>query len=166
MAFFTSKLGIGILVVLAFLILLYMLGKKSVHTEIQINASPSAVWSALSNLDEVRSWNKVLIPIDGELAVGSSVNYEFYQEEGGKPASMPGKVLKLEKEKLINQAGGMTGILTFNHQYIIEPAEGGCTVTIHEEYRGLMVPFWNPAPVEKAYARLLQSLKAHVERQD
>ena len=58
--------------------------------------------------------------------------------------------------------GGMTGILTFNHKYILEKTGTVTKVIVHEEYKGIMVPFWNPSSVEKAYEKLLLELKQRV----
>ncbi len=161
MAILSSKWVIAVIILLLILLFLFIIGKKSVHTEIKIQAPPSAVWSVLTDLPGIREWNQVLIPIEGELIEGNLIKYEFHQDETSTSV-MSAKVIQLIPEKLINQKGGMEGILTFNHKYILESVEEGTKVTIHEDYRGIMVPFWNPAPVEKAYAQLLKSLKERV----
>ena len=163
MALLNSKWGLIILGLVLILVLLFVLGRKSVRAEIQINASPDQVWAVLTDISAVKEWNKVLIPVDGNLETGSTLKYEFYQEEGGKAAVMDARVRQMVKPEMINQAGGLTGILTFDHRYILQPSENGTLVTIHEKYRGIMVPFWNPAPVEKAYERLLFQLKDRAE---
>ena len=144
---------------------LFMLGKKSVQTEITTSAAASKVWQAISSTEKVKEWNSVLIPLEGNLSEGETVKHEFFQEEGGKAAVMNAKVIKVDNEQMINQRGGIPGILTFNHQYIIEGGEAETQIIIHEEYRGLMVPFWNPAPVETAYGRLLGQLKSFLENE-
>ena len=165
MAFLTSKWVIAILIVVVILVVLFMIGRKSVSTEVQIKASQDAVWQALSDASVVKEWNKVLIPVEGELAEGNSIKYEFYQDEGGEAAAIDAKVKQISQAELINQQGGIPFILTFDHKYIIESTESGTTVRINEKYRGIMVPFWNPAPVEAAYSRLLQQLKDHLENE-
>jgi hypothetical protein len=78
---------------------------------------------------------------------------------------MDAVVKAMEPNRLLNQYGGMGFILTFDHKYTLEPVDSGTNVTIEEYYRGIMVPFWNPSPVEAAYHRLLFSLKNRVENQ-
>lgn len=156
---------IAILSVFLILGVLFMLGKKSVHTEITTSASASKVWQALSSPEKVQEWNTVLIPLEGNLKEGETVKYEFYQEEGGKAAGINAKVIKIDHENEINQRGGIAGILTFNHQYILKGGKTETRIIIHEEYRGLMVPFWNPATVETAYRRLLSQLKNFLENE-
>ena len=67
----------------------------------------------------------------------------------------------IEKKKL-NQFGGMRGILTFDHQWLLEPVEGGTKVIQHEEYRGIGVWFWDYSWVEPAYTKANDALKKRV----
>ena len=133
-----------------------------VSAEIVINASTEKVWSVLMDKSVYREWNTVLIPVKGDLKVGSKVEYEFHQDENTKSV-IPSKVLAIEENKILNQGGGIPGVLTYNHKYILEKNEGGTKVIIHEDYKGVGVPFWNPAPVQKAYERLCKDLKNRVE---
>ena len=158
----TRRGGIAALVLVAGLLLLYVIGQKSAHAEIQIPASPQKVWEVLSDFPRTREWNPVLVPIEGTLAEGNSIQYEFYQEAGGPATAMEAQVMRVEESKLIAQKGGMPGLLTFRHQYQLVETAQGTQVIIHETYRGIMVPFWDPRPVEMAYQRLLTSLKQRV----
>lgn len=151
-----------LIILIGVLFVLYLIGKKSVHTEITINAPSEAVWSVLTDVQNIKEWNSVLIPVEGELVEGNQIKYEFYQEPGNKSV-MSAKVKEIINQELINQKGGISGVLTFDHMYVLEPAESGVKVIIHEEYRGIMVPFWNPEPVENAYSRLLNELKIRAE---
>lgn len=163
MAILSSKWAIAGLIILCVFVLLLIIGRKNAHAEIIIEASPKQVWSVLTDFSNVKKWNKVLVPLEGDLQENNTIKYEFYQEEGGKGAIMDAIVKQLVSERLLNQQGGMWLILTFDHKYILTSAEAETRVTIHEEYRGIMVPFWNPAPVEKSYERLLAQLKNRVE---
>lgn len=159
----TSKIVIAVLILGIVLLVLFLLGRKSVSAEVSVAAPADKVWALLTDISAVKEWNSVLIPVDGELKEGGKILYEFYQDEGGKVAKMEAWVKSVEELGMLNQTGGMTGVLTFDHKYLLQPTEGGCVVRIEEEYRGIMVPFWNPDPVEKAYGRLLIALKARVE---
>lgn len=157
----TSKWMIFFYVPVLIMIILFMAGRKSVHTEVFIPASPKMVWSVLMDVPKLKEWNTVLIPIEGELIVGNSVKYEFHQDKNNI-ITIPAKVKQIVEGKLLNQTGGMPGILTFDHKYILESDMSGTKVVIHEDYRGAMVPFWNPDPVEQAYTRLAEALKNRV----
>ena len=163
MALLKSKWILFIGIPLLVIIVLYILGRKSVHAEIVINASPEKVWSVLTDKSVYREWNTVLIPVNGELKLGSKVEYEFHQDESTQSV-IPSKVLAIEENSLLNQGGGIPGVLTYNHKYILEETAEGTKVTIHEDYRGIGVPFWNPAPVQKAYEGLCGDLKSRVEK--
>ena len=162
MEILTSKWAIVFIVIVFSFIVLNLVGCKSVHTEIDISASPENVWNVLTDTQKIKEWNKVLIPIEGELEEGNTIKYEFHQDENNL-SLISAKVEKIEENKLLNQSGGMPLILTFDHKYILEESNGGTKVIIHEDYRGAMVPFWDPAPVEQAYSRLNVALKERVE---
>ena len=157
-----SKWFLFVGIPLLIIAVLYILGKKSVHAEIVINACPEKVWSVLMDKAVYRDWNTVLIPVKGDLKVGTKVDYDFHQDENSNYI-ISSKVLVIEENKLLNQGGGIPGVLTFNHKYILEKVEDKTKVIIHEDYKGIGVPFWNPAPVQKAYERLSEDLKNRVE---
>jgi len=165
MAMLGSKWALLVLIPISVLVILFVLGKKSVQAEVKIEATPDQVWTTLTDVARVKEWNTVLIPKEGSLQIGNTIKYAFYQEEGGKPAEMNAKVRQLTPNALINQAGGMPGILTFDHKYILTQEEEYTLVRIQEEYRGIMVNFWNPEPVERAYERLLGLLKKRIEEE-
>ena len=154
-------LGLGLLILI--LLLLYFTGKKSVESEIQISSTKENVWKVLTDISMIKEWNKVLVPVEGDFAKGAKIKYQFYQDENGEAAFIMATVAEFKEAELINQRGGIPGILTFNHQYILEEKGELTQVRIREEYRGIMVNFWNPEPVEKAYGRLLISLKERIE---
>jgi len=157
-----SKWTLFLLAVVGVLLLLYFLGRKSVHSQILISATPQEVWSVLIDTPKYSEWNPVLIPIEGQLKEGEKVTYEFRQDENTK-SKIPSKVKKMIPNKLLNQGGGMNGIITFDHRYILEEINGQTKVTIHEDYQGIYVNFWNATPVEHAYVKLNKALKNRVE---
>ena len=161
MSIFSSKWMIALGILLLVLIVLYAIGRKSAHAEIMIPVSKEKVWTVLTDVSKVKEWNPVLIPLEGSYETGNKIKYEFRQE-GKEPAIMDATVKEIRKEELLNQAGGMPIIITFDHRYVLEEVEGGTKLTIHEEYRGLMVLFWDPSGVEKAYGELAEALKKRV----
>ena len=150
---------IGVPVVL--LIVLYVTGRKSVHTEIIIPADPEKIWAVLMDVPGYKEWNPVLIPLEGEFTEGARLKYEMVQPDGNK-SELNAKVIKMVDQKLLNQFGGIPGILTFNHKYILDPVDEGSRVTIHEDYRGIGVLFWDAGWVEPAYEKINIELKERV----
>ncbi len=151
-----------ILALIAIFVILNITGRKSVHHEIIINASPENVWAVLMDTDNYSSWNPVMKLVDGEIKEGNRVKYHFTQDEGNE-YEIPSTVKKVVSNKLLNQGGGMPFILTFDHQYILEPLENRTKMVIHEDYTGIGVNFWNPKPVGKAYGRLNEALKKRID---
>ena len=157
-----SKFTIVIIVVIALITVLYFTGKKSVHTEITVSASPENVWRVLTDMDKYSEWNPVMKLLKGEVKEGNQVTYLFSQDVENK-SEIKVKIVKIESDRLLNQTGGVSLILTFNHKYKLVPIGDKTKVIIHEDYKGIGVNFWNPKPVEEAYLRLNESLKKRVE---
>ncbi len=155
----TSKqlLFLGVSVVFVSL----LTGCKTVHTEIVIPAEPNEVWQVLVDSDSYKDWNPVLVPVSGRLLEGESMVYQMTGPDSSK-TQIQAEVVKMEVPKELNQYGGLWGILTFDHYYILEPVEGGTKVTQYEIYRGIGVWFWNASWVEPAYSNVNEALRDQV----
>ncbi|MEM7381951.1 MAG: SRPBCC domain-containing protein [Bacteroidota bacterium] len=151
-----------VIAVLVILVVLYITGRKSVHHEITIEASADKVWQVLMDMEAYDDWNPTMKLVKGKVEVGGKVTYQITQD-ADNVSEIPAKVQQIVANKLLNQSGGMPIILTYDHRYILESSEHQSNVTIHEDYRGIGVHFWNPKPVEEAYARLNRALKKRVE---
>lgn len=156
----------GGVIVLAALVVLFIIGNKSVHHEIIVDAPPAKVWQVISDTESYAEWNPVMLSVDATPTLGAKVTYK-YQQEPGKVYDIPVTVKAMDAEKLLNQAGGMPGILTYNHRYELVAMNNGesTKVIIHEDYRGIGVPFWNPDAVGASYGRLNEAIKARAEAQ-
>ena len=161
MSLWTSKWLISLYIILAILVVLYIVGRKSVHSEVLISAPVDQVWSVLMDTEKYNEWNEVLVLIEGRLEQSAKVKYMFTQDPENS-YEISSTVKAIIENQILNQGGGMPGVLSFDHRYILEPDANGTKVIIHEDYRGIGVPFWNPAPVEKAYNKLIQALKDRV----
>ena len=162
MEFLTSKWMIGIYIFTLASCFLLLIGKKSVHSIISINASPNQVWEVIINTSQYSEWNSVMSLLEGNIKERSLVKYRFTQEKE-KTYDISSKVKKIIPSSLLHQGGGTYGIITFDHKYILEEKKGKTMLTIHEDYFGIFVPFWNPKPVQKAYDRLNKDIKIRVE---
>ncbi|MEM9104310.1 MAG: hypothetical protein AAGC96_01540, partial [Pseudomonadota bacterium] len=65
----------------------------------------------------------------------------------------------------LRQSGGLPGLLTFNHQWLLEPVEGGTKVTQHEVDRGLFMWFWDSSWIEPSYTAVNEALRQRVMQQ-
>ncbi len=153
-------IAIGIILLIVVLILI---GNKSVHHEIIVNATPEEIWSVLMNTDSYNQWNPVMKLLEGEVREGNKVKYQFTQD-AKNVSNISSNVKKIIPNKLLNQEGGISFIITFNHRYILEPTVNGTKLIIHEDYTGIYVNFWNPKAVGVAYGRLSEAIKLRVEK--
>ena len=101
--------------------------------------------------------------LEGQITPGTKVKYRFTQSEDNS-YEIGSKVKTVEQNRLLNQGGGIPLILNFDHKYILESKGSTTTLTIHEDYGGIGVYFWNPAPVQLAYACLAEAIKARSEK--
>ncbi len=151
------------LIVLVFGLTIFLNSCYTVNTELVIPAQPEKVWAVLMDEAGYNEWNPDLVPIDGEIKEGNILTYRMTDAEG-KQSDVEAEVIKLEKEKVLNQFGGLTGILTFDHYYILKAVQEGTHVTQHEEYKGIWVPFWDASWVEPAYNKVNQALRERVKQ--
>ncbi len=159
-----KKLMYIIVGIIALLVVLVLTGRKSVHHEIIINASPEKVWEVLTDTEGYANWNPVMKLLEGEVKEGNKVKYQFIQDSDNI-SEIGATVVQIRPNEVLNQKGGIPLVLTYNHKYLLESAGNSTTVTIHEDYRGIFVNFWNPKPVEEAYKRLNIALKEQVEQE-
>ena len=150
----TSLLGV-VLSALAFA------GCKSVDAQLTIPAPPEQIWSVLMDGESYGEWNPVLVQVEGEFREGERLTYQM-MTESGEPTEVEARVVKLDPGRELNQAGGIWGILTFDHHWILEPVEGGTRVTQHEDYEGIGVLFFDPSWFESAYDRGNHALRERV----
>ncbi len=138
--------GLGVVAVMA----LILLGKKTFHAEATIPAPPSAVWEVLMDTARYPEWNPVFVSVSGPY------------EQDGEILKMTATVAELVPERKLRQKGGVTGFITFDHQWLLEPVDGGTRVIQHEVDRGLYLWFWDSSWIEPAYGRTNEALKARV----
>ena len=161
MSIIGSKWIIALALIVVALAVLYLMGRKSVHAELVISAEPEEIWSVLMDKNNYSTWNPVLIPVKGDFKEGESLTYRMISP-GDRETMVETRVVKLQQNKLLNQFGGVPGVLTFDHHWILEPVANGTKVIQHEEYRGIGVLFWNPSWVGPAYLEALKGLKTIV----
>ena len=134
---------------------------KTYRVEQTISATPEAVWAVLMDTAAYGEWNPVFVKVEGSYAVGRTVLNTF-KDPSGKLFDVTNKVEALEPNRLLRQKGGFTGMLTFDHQWLLEPVEGGTKVTQYEIDRGLYVWFWDDSWIIPKYTEVLQALDIEV----
>ena len=81
MEILTSKWMMIAYTVITFGIILLILGKKTVHSEIIVNAPKEKVWQVLLNTDKYEEWNSVIKSVEGILKEGERVNFIFIKKK-------------------------------------------------------------------------------------
>ena len=125
--------------------------RTSVHAELLVPAKPDEVWRVLTDTAAYQDWNPVLFRVEGSFVEGSQVTLHLRQPDG------PGLVITTSVRRVVdaqelNQVGGMTGVLTFDHRFLLRAVDGGTQLIQHEVYRGIGIWFWDSSWVEPAYA--------------
>ena len=140
-----------------------LLPRKSVHAEIVIGVPPAVIWKALMDSAGYGDWNPIFTRVDGDFAQGATMALSMTTSDGGSTAiEVVVKEMILKPEAYI-RALVFWGVLTANHQWLIEEMPQGARVTQHEEYRGVGVLFYDPAYVQDLYQQGLANLKQRLE---
>lgn len=140
--------------------------KKTFHVETVIPASPAAVWAVLTDTESYPDWNPVFVAVQGEYRLGATVKNSVRFPDG-TTVDMSAKIKGFEEGRELRQYGGTWGLMTFDHQWLLEPVEGGTRVIQHEVDRGLILWTWNSDWIEPAYQSVLDALEKRVaETQD
>lgn len=154
-------------ILLSIIVLVLLIGaaaifsNKTYRVERTISATPEAVWAVLMDTAAYGEWNPVFVKVEGSYAAGGTVLNTF-KDPSGKLFDVTNKVEALEPNRLLRQKGGFTGMLTFDHQWLLEPVEDGTKVTQYEIDRGLYVWFWDDSWIIPKYSEVLQALDREV----
>lgn len=138
------------------------LPRKSVHAELVIDAPPSVVWAAIVDTASYGEWNPIFETVDGTFAEGATMSISM-QLEDGSFTPVEAVVEEMVPNQKLHQRAGFPGVLTANHQWLLEATAAGTRVIQHEEYRGVGVLFYDPSYVQVLYAEGLAALKVRIE---
>lgn len=152
-----------VLPLLVILVATAVLSRKTYHVELFIPAPPEVIWTVLMDTESYSGWNPVFVSVDGHYAEGTTVT-NAVQFPDGSLVDMKATVRTLTENREIRQYGGMPGIITFDHRWLLEPVEGGTLVSQHEVDRGLWVWFWDSQWIEPAYQKTLEALAVQTEK--
>lgn len=148
--------------IIAVVAVLAVTGRKSVHAEAFIAVPPNVVWETVTDASSYPAWNPILVKADGVFEQGSTMRYQMKIGDAD-PTPVAPVIKQLVVNELLHQGGGMTGVLTYDHQWRFEPVTGGTKVVQHEVYTGFGVWFWDPSCVEQQYQNGLEALMELLE---
>jgi uncharacterized protein YndB with AHSA1/START domain len=131
-------------------------------SEIEIAASPEAVWAVLTAFERWPSWNRDVksMTVQGPLAPGSVFRWK------AGPGTIESRIQRVEPSRVIAWTGKTLGIKAI-HLWHLEPRGSGTFVRTEESYEGLVTRLFR-GPIQKTLDRALtdglRDLKAEVER--
>ena len=130
--------------------------------EIEIVASPQAVWDVLTDLESWPRWKSDVksMSVEGALAKGTVVRWR------AGPGTITSTIQDVRPPTLIAWTGTTFGIKA-RHVYRLEPRGEGTLVHTEESYEGLVARLLRGSlqnTLEKGLSDGLRSLKAETER--
>lgn len=137
------------------------LTSKTFEAEITIAAPPEKVWAVLMDTKSYPEWNPTFVAVSPPYALGAKISSRVKKPDGAFIDMRPTvKTLRVNRE--LGQAGGVPGILTYHHKWVLEPVAGGTHVRQIDVDRGGFLWFWDSGWVEPAYRRANEALAARV----
>jgi hypothetical protein len=157
-----------ILLSLIFILMLALLifGKKSISTEITINAPADKVWEELTDFSKYPDWNPFLKKVTGEIKKGSKIEAEFHTK-GQKPMVFTPVILILDKNRILQWEGQLfiPGIFTGKHTFeLIEIEKNKTKLVQQEEFKGILVSFFNFQSTIDGFELMNKAFKERVEK--
>ena len=146
---------VGILVVAA------LVTSKTFEAEIIIAAPPEKVWAVLMDTDSYPDWNPTFVAVSPSYALGKKISSRVMKPDGAF-IDMTATVTALVTNRELRQSGGLPGVLTYHHAWLLEPVNGGTRVRQVDIDRGGFLWFWDSSWVEPAYRRANEALAARV----
>lgn len=109
-----------------------------------IPAPPAQVWAVLMDFPGHADWNPLFARIEGQAAVGQSLEVVVRDSKGGEGMTLTPTVLQVNEGILFAWRGSLRvpGAFQGTHEFILEPLGTASTRFIHKEtFRGFLVPF-------------------------
>lgn len=147
---------------LAILAVAGALTRKQFEVSTVIAAPPDQVWAVLMDTEAYPDWNPVFVEVSNAYEEGGMVRNKV-RDPDGKILEMNATVRVLTPETELRQSGGVAGILTFDHRWLLEEVEEGTRVTQYEVDRGIGLWFWNSDWIEPAYQQVVERLEKRVQ---
>lgn len=141
--------------------------KRSVDTEIIINASIEKVWSELTNFKEMPTWSRSLQKIEGDFIQNGHTEVHFMDHKG-KVGVYKHQLKYFEEGTLFGWSDPFILGITDNHKYQLERISDHQTKLIQsDEVNGFATLFMGNYIMDfflKSYTEFNETLKNRVEK--
>ena len=140
---------------------------STIERAIEIDASPTTVWSVLADTDAYPDWNPFMTKLAGDFTVGATLEVRI-EPPNAKPMTFKPTVLAVEPERELRWLGKfvLPGLVDGDHSLRIEPlAEGRSRFIQTEGFSGLLVrPLRSMlGKTELGFEQMNAALKARAE---
>ena len=141
---------------------------RSIHTEIEIEASGQRVWDVIVDLPAYPQWNPLIHKVQGTLAVGSRWKMDV-RCSGIWRSEVPVEILGINPGRELRWLGTMVfrGVLDGDHSLTIEPiSENRMRLRQFEHFRGLLIPLVAPTLISnmtRGFEQMNLALKRRAE---
>ena len=115
---------------------------REIRTEIEIAAPPTKVWSILTDFDNWKNWNPIVIQASGTASLGSELSVTMRGKDGKDAQKYMPIITNFEEPKFFRWRAKMMAQFLFTNDKVFELEEmGSGTRLIHKElFSGMMVP--------------------------
>jgi hypothetical protein len=113
----------------------------TLHTEIDIDAPPEAVWATLTDTGKLGEWNPFIHELKGDLAVGRTLDVTL-GAPGRSLMRFKPEVLRADANRELRWRGKLfvRGLLDGEHAFELHATEHGTRFLHHERFTGVLVP--------------------------
>lgn len=118
--------------------------KRAIQHQIDIDATPAAVWAVLADTAAYGEWNPFVRRLSGELHTGAKLAVEI-APPGARAMTFKPTVLTVEDGRELRWLGRLLapGIFDGEHSFRLQPLPDGRTrFTQSERFQGLLVRFF------------------------
>jgi hypothetical protein len=141
--------------------------RRSLDTEVEIEAPAERVWSVLVDFEAYPAWNPFIRRAGGELREGSRIQVTI-QPPGRSDFRFEPTVISLTPNRELRWLGHLwvRGLFDGEHGFVLEPrGDDRVLFRHHEVMSGLLVPFLGGMlrDTERGFHQMNQALKARVE---
>ncbi|MCP4138275.1 MAG: SRPBCC domain-containing protein [bacterium] len=162
-----KKKGLYAFAILAITIsLLSTFGKKDITTEITMDAPINTVWLELTDFSKYPDWNPFIKKLTGDIKEGNTIEVTFHAK-GSDPMVFTPEIKLKEKNKILQWEGKflLPGIFTGKHTFELTKLEENKTKLVQKEnFKGILVPFFNFDSTEEGFNLMNKELKKRVEK--
>ncbi len=137
------------------------------RTEIEIAATPAAVWAVLTDRSRYPEWNPFITEFSGDLSVGATLDVTVAPPDSSEMRFRP-RVLRYEKDRELRWRGVLGHSFFFHgeHFFEVHPTERGTTRFVHgEDFGGFLLKFLarKLTNTARGFVLMNQALKRRVE---